>query len=339
MEMKWWINIALFIVLIVLVLPTIIVNGFSKREIQTPPPEEEIHESIEIQKEEVEPLITMYNHYEKKLMEMPIEEYVAGVVAAEMPASFEHEALKAQAVAARTLAARKLRTLGGSGCSKHAGADVCSEFSHCQAWIPEEQRRKNWKNDYETNSNKIIQAVIETRGEIMTYAGEPIEVFFFSTSNGKTEDVSEVFSASLPYYTVVDSPGEEEAPRYKGTVSLTKSEFINKINNKYGNCGISEKNLESQVKITSYTESGRVRNVKVGNVTIEGTDFRSLLGLNSADFSIQFEGNNINIHTTGYGHGVGMSQMGANQMAQEGSSYSEILHHYYKGINVEKIQQ
>jgi stage II sporulation protein D len=341
--MRYWIDILLFIVVIILILPSLVVGLFSTKEPHEPPPDfqdQSDRDIIHVQnsKEEyIEPTITLYNHYTKTLEDMPLEEYVVGVVAAEMPSSFEMEALKAQAVAARTLAVRKLRSYGGRGCSKHKGADVCSEYIHCQAWIPESQQRKNWGDRYEENSQKIRQAVEETRGYIMTYMGEPIEVFFYSTSNGKTEDVAEVFSASLPYYKVVDSPGEEGAPRYRATVSFTKQEFVRIFNSKYAKSGLTSSNLDKKIKILSRTDSGRVRDLKVGDIKVKGTEFRTLYGLNSTDFNFRFEKDKVHIDTIGYGHGVGMSQIGANAMAKQGYSFNDILEHYYRGVKIETI--
>jgi stage II sporulation protein D len=339
--MRVWINVILFAIIVMLVIPTIIVSTFSKtdsEEVKSASPiEKEQEQPIRVEISGKDPVVTLYDHYSKKLVSMDLEEYVIGVVAAEMPASFEIEALKAQAVAARTLAAYKMRALGGKGCSRYEGADVCSEFSHCQAWIPENQMKKNWGGNYEDNVKKIKQAVFETWGEIMTYNGKPIEVFFHSTSNGKTENVEEVFSASLPYYGVVESPGEENAPKYSDTVSFTIDEFIRKFKSQYKGSNLTRDNIKNQINILSYTEGGRVKEIMVGGVKIKGTDFRNLYGLNSTDFKLRFEGDKIIIETRGYGHGVGMSQVGANHMAGQGNSYQEILHHYYQGIEINKI--
>lgn len=339
--MRRWVDVILVIIVIVLVLPAMVVALFTKRSPDDPPPDIQIHrqeESIQIREtntiEYQEPTIVLYNHYTKTLESIPLEEYVVGVVAAEMPSSFEIEALKAQAVAARTLAAYKLRSQGGSGCTKYKGADVCSQFNHCQAWIPESQQRKNWGDKYEENSGKIRRAVEETRGYIITFEGKPIQVFFYSTSNGKTEDVIEVFSTPLPYYGVVESPGEEGAPRYKETLTLTNKEFVRIFNSKYPKNSLSTSNLEKDIKILSWTDSGRVRELMVGQVKVKGTDFRVLYGLNSTDFSFRFEKDKIHIDTTGYGHGVGMSQIGANAMAQQGLGYRDILMHYYRGVEI-----
>lgn len=341
--MRTWVMIILAAVVVILIIPTIIVGIFSgtapdmeKKTILSP--EEKESPPIRVEISGKDPVITLYNHYSKELITMDLEEYVIGVVAAEMPASFEMEALKAQAVAARTLAAYKMRALGGKGCSKYEGADVCSEFSHCQAWIPDEQMKKNWGKSYEDNLNKIKEAVFSTWGEIMTYNGKAIEVFFHSTSNGKTENVDEVFSTSLPYYDVVESPGDVNGPRYKATVSFTVDEFIRKIKNRYKDSNITRENLKEQVKILSHTEGGRVKEIMVGGVRIKGTDFRNLFNLNSADFKLYFQGDKVLIETRGYGHGVGMSQVGADYMAEQGKNYREILHHYYQGVEIEKIR-
>jgi len=342
MQMKTWISIILTAIIVMLVIPTVIVSIFSRTDSEGSKPTSEVQieqeKPIRVVISGKDPVVNLYDHYSKKLITIDLEEYVIGVVAAEMPASFELEALKAQAVAARTLAAYKMKALGGKGCGKYEGADVCSEFSHCQAWIPDSQMRKNWGKSYEDNLQKIKQAVYQTWGEIMTYNGKPIEVFFHSTSNGKTENVEEVFSASLPYYDVVESPGDKNGPNYSASVSFTVDEFIRKFENKYGKSNLTRNNIKDQIKILSYTESGRVKEIMIGGIKIKGTDFRNLYGLNSTDFELHFEGDKIIIKTRGYGHGVGMSQVGANYMAEQGKDYRQILNHYYQGIEIEKIR-
>lgn len=344
--MRWWINLLLSIVIIVVVIPALTVQDFSlfgfkdKRSSSemNGQPNDEIDITSKSKKGVDEPEIAMYDHATKSIIRMPLEEYIIGVVAAEMPASFELEALKAQAVAARTFAVRKMRAFGGNGCSSHPQADVCSLYSHCQAWISDEQQKKNWGSDYAANHEKIVRAVEETRGYIMTYDGAPIEVFFHSTSNGKTEDAGEVFSHSLPYYTVVDSPGEESSPKYKQTFTFSNDQFVKIFKSRYPSSNLSAKNLSSQIRVKSYTKSGRVGELIVGGIAVKGTDFRYLYGLNSTDFKFKFEEDRVVIETTGYGHGVGMSQVGANYMAQQGHTYVEILKHYYKGVEIEKYR-
>jgi len=331
---KWWLNILLGVVIMVIVVPTIIVKSCSVRTERTEPVPEEEDLRIELEQGEKEAVLTMYDHVQKKLIKMPLEQYVVGAVAAEMPASFEMEALKAQAVAARTLAVYKMKAFGGKGCSAHPGADVCSSFEHCQAWISDAQQRKNWGSEYAKNRSRILKAVKETKDEIIVYDGRPIEVFYYSTSNGKTEDAAEVFSVSLPYYGVVESLGEEDAPKYHGVFTFTSSRFIEIFQNKYPSAKLDKNSLPSQISIKSYTESGRVKELVVGGITVKGTDFRQLYGLNSTDFQFKFLNNQVVIYTKGFGHGVGMSQVGADRMAQRGHDYREIIKHYYQGVEI-----
>lgn len=278
-------------------------------------------------------MISMYNHWEKKLVRMPLEEYLVGVVSGEMPVSFELEALKAQAVAARTLVIHQMPAYGGRGCNRDAKADVCSSYAHCQEWISQDRMKQNWGSDFENNLNKIQQAVRETSGQIMAYNGKAIEVFYHSTSNGKTEEVSEVFSNSLPYYTSVDSAGEENTSKFEGSVTITNTKFADVFQSKYG-VKLNPDKLASQIKINGYTDSGRIQNITVGGKKLRATEFRLLYGLNSTDITFVFGKDNITMNTKGFGHGVGMSQVGADQMARQGYSYKDILQHYYKGVEI-----
>jgi stage II sporulation protein D len=278
--------------------------------------------------------ITMYNQWTKELVELPLEEYLIGVVAGEMPATFDMEALKAQTVAARTFAVDKMISFGGRGCSLKEGADVCSSFAHCQEWISEDMMRKNWGEEFDAKYAKIKQAVIDTKGEIMKYNGKPIEVLYHSTSNGKTEEASEVFSSSLPYYKTVESAGEEDAPKFEGSVTYTNQEFVRIFQSRY-KVKLDPANLQKEIKINGYTESGRIRALTIGGLKLRATEFRLLYKLNSTDITFVFGEDSITMKTKGFGHGVGMSQVGADRMAQRGYSYKDILLHYYQGVNIE----
>ncbi len=319
-----------------LLITSIILNVISasrdKEENQPDEPEKNPKEII-METNHKNDSIFMYNHMTKELVQMPLEEYLAGVVAGEMPASYDEEALKAQAVAARTLVIYKMPAYGGRGCSQAAGADVCSSYAHCQEWISEEQMRKNWGEDYETYVEKIKKAIQETSGQIMTYNGKAIEVFYHSTSNGRTEEVSEVFSNSLPYYISVVSIGEEDAPRFEGSVTLSNKKFAEIFQSKYG-IKLDPNKLASQIKINGYTDSGRIQDITVGGKKLRATEFRLLYGLNSTDISFEFDNDSITMNTKGFGHGVGMSQVGADRMADRGYSYMDILQHYYKGVEI-----
>src|SRR5690554_91480 len=281
--------------------------------------------------------IKMYDHRKGQLVTMALEDYLVGVIAGEMPASYELEALKAQAVAARTRTISQMKSFGGRGCDKAQGADICSSYAHCQEWVSKETMEKNWASDYEKYLSRVQEAVYSTRGEVMTYQGEPIEVFYYSTSYGKTEDAGEVFSHSLPYYQVVESTGEEDAPRFYDSVSFSNKEFAKIFEENY-KTKLDPNKLASQVKIRSYTESGRVKTISLAGVTLKSTDFRMMYGLNSTDFTLEFGKDSVTIKTKGFGHGVGMSQVGADRMAKRGSDYKQILKHYYRGVSIGSYQ-
>lgn len=279
--------------------------------------------------------IKVYKHQSGKVEEMELEEYITGVVAAEMPASFEPEALRAQAVAARTFAARRMSIFDGTPCSSEA--EVCTDSNCCQAWTSDENMRANWGNNYSKYFQKITEAVMGCAGEVAIYDGKPIEALYHSTSGGATEDSQNVFSQAKPYLVGVSSPGEDNAYRFAATVEFSNSNFAKKVNSAYPKAGLKAGKLKSQVEVVSRYESGRVESVRLGNVRISGKEMRSIFSLYSANFTFSFTDDNVVIKTKGFGHGVGMSQHGANAMAKNGSDHIEILEHYYTGIDVVKI--
>lgn len=285
------------------------------------------------------PKIKVYITGENKIEELYLEEYVRGVVAAEMPAEFGAEALKAQSVAARTYAISRMEQYGGKKCSQSNGADICDTV-HCQAYMNKDERLKGWPESKRgAYWNKITDAVKETLGQVLKYDGQiAMDISYFSTSGGKTEDAVEVFSSGSPYLKSVKSPGEESSPKYKATESFSYNELADKLNKAFPNAKLSAAKLRNQITILGTRSSGgSVKQIKVGNITISGSQFRSALGLNSANFELKYNKNDIEITTYGYGHGVGMSQWGANAMAKEGKKYDEILTHYYDGVDIEKI--
>lgn len=244
---------------------------------------------------------------------LPFDEYLYGVVSSEMPVSYEVEALKAQAIVARTYTLYQIINSN----SKHENADICDDYACCQAWISKEDRMAKWKEDEaKANWEKIVNAVDLSKGKIITYSGKPIDAFFHSNSGGKTENVSNVWGGSdLPYLKSVETAGEEGYTQYSSEVKLTKEELINKIKNKYSDFDI-DFNQEDCIKILEYTESGRVRTIKIGNKNIAGTEARTIFGLKSTHFEVSFDENNVCFSVIGYGHGVGMSQTGADVLAK-----------------------
>lgn len=281
--------------------------------------------------------INVYDTSAQKIIAMNMEDYISCVVPAEEPVSFELEALKAQAVAARTYAFRKMIRYGGGGCAAHPGADVCTSSASCQAFISLDKSKNDWGKKFDEYETKIREAVDSTRGQIIVYDSQPIEAFFHSTSGGVTEDSENVFSEQLPYCRSVESPGEEDGSRFEDEKTFSIKEFAQKLRGKYPESKITENNLKTEFKIVSRFKSGRVEKCKVGKIDVSGIAIRSLFKLDSANFDILLSDDAITLRTHGFGHGVGMSQEGANAMAKKGAGYSEILKHYYQGIVIDVI--
>lgn len=246
--------------------------------------------------------------------EMALENYVLGVVLGEMPASFETEALKAQAVVARTYALREKR---------HQNADICTDHTCCQAYCAPEAYTGG-KNALK----KVRSAVLATAGEVVTYQGNLIEATYFSCSGGRTEDAVAVWGTDYPYLQAVDSPGEEQAAYYTDIQIFSASEFARLLQLPLTG------DPESWIGTATYTEGGGIHTLTIGGKSFTGTELRSLLGLKSTAFSVAVEDSQILITTRGYGHRVGMSQYGADAMAALGSSWEEILAHYYRGTEL-----
>ena len=270
-----------------------------------------------------------------KIDEIKIDEYLYGVVSAEMPANYELEALKAQAVAARTYTIYQISNNEG----KHGDANICDDSTCCQAWISKDDRMKKWnEKERDNNWKKIIKAVNSTAGQIITYKGEAINAFFHSNSGGKTELASNVWSGgkNFPYLQSVETLGEDGYTQYNSEVVISKNDLLEKIKKEYKDIQMNFNEKES-IQILEYTESGRVKTVKFGNIELAGTKVRSMFNLKSTNFSIKIENDNIVFSVIGYGHGVGMSQTGADSMAKQGKNYEEILKHFYTGIEITTI--
>ena len=281
---------------------------------------------------EKSPIIKLYNHRIDKTYEIDIEQYLIGVVAAEMPSDFHKEALKAQAVAARTYV---LYNEQNRQDDKHKDEVVCTDHTHCQAYLSYEELKEVKGEDWiEHDYQKIVEAVNSTKGQVMTYNNEIILPLYFSTSSGKTENSAEVFSVQEPYLQSVESTFDNKSPKYESEISISIPEFIDNIKSKYSNLEIDKNNIENNIEVLEYSEGGSIENIKVGNIELEGRDLRSIFNLNSSNFEIKFSNNNVIFLVKGYGHGVGMSQWGADGMASEGYMYYEILKHYYTGVEI-----
>lgn len=268
-----------------------------------------------------------------KVEELDLDTYLLGVVSSEMPANFEIEALKAQAVVARTYTIYKI-----SNGSKHENADICDDSTCCQAWISKEDRLSRWEEENrDTYWNKIEEAVYGTKGKIITYEGKAINAFFHSNSGGATDTATAVWGGTnYPYLQAVETSGEDAYSQYNSEAAVTKEEFINKIKEYHSNFSI-DFNKENQIEVLEYTEGGRIEKIKVGNLTLSGVELRTIFGLRSAKFEITIEENQIKFKVIGYGHGVGMSQTGADSMAKQGNNYENIIKHYYTGVEISNM--
>ncbi|MDT8860424.1 stage II sporulation protein D [Alkalihalobacillus sp. MEB130] len=272
--------------------------------------------------------VTVFRTEQEQLEETPLERYVMGVVASEMHANFEMEALKAQALTARTYMVKHI--LQPRSEKLPEGAMVTDTTTH-QVYKNEEELRELWGSDYEQNMARIQEAVLSTQGQVLTYEGEPIDALFFSTSNGYTENSEDYWGDKIPYLRSVESPWDQVSPRFTSEKQVSVAEFQEKLKVTLPDDG-------SVGTIAERTEGGRVARVVINGTELSGRDVRDKLGLDSSDFQWQRQGDQIAIQTRGWGHGVGMSQFGADGMAKEGRNYTDIIHHYYQGVEIESVE-
>ncbi len=274
-------------------------------------------ENTGLKQEKTQENKTYVTVYRKKgtVEKIELEEYLVGVVAAEMPASFNSEALKAQAVLARTYALKKI-----------SKGEKLTDTVSTQAYIDKSQMQNKWGNEYSKYYNKILSAVNSTKGQVVKYKGNYIEALYHATSNGKTESAKEVWGQDIPYLKSVDSSWDKKTSAY---LKIENKEFnvLMKI------LGI-DIDKSTNIEILSKDESGRVSKIKVKDKIYTGVEFRTLLNLRSTDFDITITANGLEIVTRGYGHGVGMSQYGANEMAKLGYNYKDIINHYYQNVKI-----
>lgn len=255
---------------------------------------------------------------------LPLEQYIVGVLAGEMPINFDMEALKAQAVASRSYALKRMSY------NKDKDYDLVDTIQN-QVYLDEEYLKNTWGNNYVININKLRKAVNETIDEYLEYNNEIADALFFSTSNGYTEDSKLVFDFECDYLKSVDSPWDKEvSSAYLTKTSLSLTDFYNKLNIPYN------KNLN--IEILKRSNTNRILLLKINNVSLKGTEIYDKLSLKSTDFNIELTGKDVIITTKGYGHGVGMSQYGALGMAKKGYTYQEILKHYYQNTIIKKLK-
>jgi stage II sporulation protein D len=321
----FWI-LAIFIAVIVL-LPAVLVLPFSssppdwEEESQAEPFEKML--ALEIPHSDI--VVPVFRTSMDTVENIPLEEYVAGVVASEMPADFEVEALKAQALTARTYIVKAL--LSSSKNASLPQEAVVSDTINHQVYKGKEELKRIWGEDFNHKLAKIVEAVTETKGQILTYEGQPIQASFFSASNGYTVDSEDYWENEYPYLRSVESPWDKESPKYVESIQLSVRAVEEKLD-------VSIKKDGKIGKVISTTSGKRVGKIQIGKKEFTGKEIREKLELRSTDFQMEKKGKNITITTKGYGHGVGMSQYGANGMAKEGKSYQDIVNYYYQGVEI-----
>ncbi len=310
------------LILMLIVFPALLVRGFSW----------EIEKSIAQGADDG--LEVKLQISENQLESLPLEQYLVGVVAGEMPASFHEEALKAQAVAARTYTL--LRISREEEDEEHPEADLCADPGHCQAWIDVAEMRKRWGFSFRVNYKKIAAAVQETKGQVLTYEGELIDPVYHASCGGRgTEDAHEVWGVDLPYLKSV--PCNFDPPERQEPVVTQIS-----IQDLFSELGVSEQsvpaaaNSQGIVEIQERTVSGRTKSLKIGSGVYPSVEVRKELGLRSTDFQVSVSEEKVTFSTRGYGHGVGMCQYGADGLGKKGAKYQQILSYYYRGAKLEK---
>lgn len=268
-----------------------------------------------------------------QVIEVPVRDYIIGAVCAEMPATFDCEALKAQAAAAHTYAERQRLREKASPTPELCGADFSNDTSKYQGYFTVNQAKQYYGEAFEQSYKKIADAVDEVADFIITYNDEPIISAFHSMSPGMTESAENAWGTAVDYLVPVESDADTSAPKYLEETVYQRDVLREKLSSAFGAADLGD-NMEEWVKVTGTSESGTVLTASVGGIIVSGSDIRSALALRSPCFTVKSEGDSMTFTTKGYGHGVGMSQYGANSMALNGSTWEEILAHYYVGCSI-----
>ena len=330
-KIKPFVVVAAVLIALTLIIPAVLVLPFSDEhrasgklgeDLTRPPAAKEAKAEPASSDPAVE--VAVFRTAKSQIEKVQLEDYLVGVVAAEMPAEFKEEALKAQALTARTYIVKRLLSKDALGVPK--GAQVTDTQIH-QVYMNDDELRREWGMEYDAKRKKVLNAVRATAGQILAYDGKPIDALFFSTSNGYTENSEDYWPGSIPYLRSVSSPWDKNSPKFNSQKVLTVNQFEAKLGVRIGSGS-------TIGKIVDRTKGKRVGKVDFNGKVLTGKDIREKLDLRSSDFAWKRKGDNIVITTRGFGHGVGMSQYGANGMAKEGKSYQEIVKHYYKGVKI-----
>lgn len=330
-KIKPFVVVAAVLMALTLIIPAVLVLPFSDEHQASGKLGEDLTKTPAAKETKAEPAssdpaveVAVFRTSKSEIENVQLEDYLVGVVAAEMPAEFKEEALKAQALTARTYIVKRLISKDTLGVPK--GAQVTDTQIH-QVYMNDDELRREWGMEYDAKRKKVLNAVRSTAGQILTYKGEAITATFFSTSNGYTENSEDYWPGSIPYLRSVSSPWDKNSPKFNSQKVLSVNQFEAKL-------GVKLSSGSTIGKIVDRTEGKRVGKVDFNGKVLSGKDIREKLELRSSDFAWKRKGDNIVITTKGFGHGVGMSQYGANGMAKEGKSYKEIVKHYFQGVEI-----
>ncbi len=272
--------------------------------------------------------VKVMNASSKNITEIDLKEYLIGVVAEEVNPAFHEEAIKAQVVAAHT----KLEYTKLHKNDDLKGADITDNPASHQGFLTEDEQKEKWGENYTEYYKKIAKCVDEVLNVTITYDNKPINAIFHAISNGQTENASDVWGGNYPYLVSVQSVSDKLSPAYHSKATFTSEEFMKKVSKKGAK---TSENPEKWIEKITNTPTGMVSKIVIGGKEFKGTEIRTLFGLKSSTFTVKYEDNSFTFTVCGYGHGVGMSQYGADYMARQGFTYSEILKHYYTGVNIE----
>jgi stage II sporulation protein D len=326
--MKTYTLICFFLALSLVLCPLVSVEKASQvisQEILDEPVSE-----TEVTTEKTNSTVKVMSVSSNNITEMSLKEYLLGVVAGEMNASYHEEALKAQIVAAHTL----LLYTKEHNTKDLKGADITDSYAMHQAFISPEKQKEKWKENYDTYREKILKCIDEVGNLTLQYDNEYICAVFHSISNGTTENAVDVWGGKYPYLVSVPSIGDKLSPAYQSQVTIHEKEFRETLQKE----GVEfTGNAEKWVEKITNTETGMVKTIVICGKTFKGTEIRKLFDLRSSTFTCEYKDNEFVFTVNGYGHGAGMSQYGANYMAQQGFKYDEILKHYYKGVEIVEV--
>lgn len=336
--MKKLLKFVLFLTVSVLSMPLLTVGLAAETKEKLPEePDALVSETVLAQRQpqkryDAETTVTLLCGNEVR--QLSLEDYLLGVLAAEMPAGFPEEALKAQAVAARTYTLYKMALYADGEDSLHQGADLCDDPSHCEAFADlTTQAAVMWGDSAQIYSQRLQTAVTETDGMILVYEDEPIAAVFCAAATDRTESAKDIWGSDLPYLVSVESPGGRDCSRYEGTVTVAQTDFAAAVRAQFPEADFSQA-PSTWFRDSHRSAAGSVLDVLVGEVRLSGSQVRQLAGLNSANFTVKVQDADLVFSTVGYGHGVGLSQYGARYLALDGQTYDQILSHYYPGTQL-----